>query len=148
MIGAALCVVLMFTPLAPTQERRPTGDDAAVSTLTELENTWNQAHLRGDAAALAPLFADDLTVTVPGMPVMSKVEALEFLRSGRIKFNRYETSGIRVRTYGDAAVVSGRLQRTRTINGQAVDDDWLFTKTYVRQGGAWRIVAFHASSNN
>jgi len=52
---------------------------------------------------------------------------------------------IRVRVYDNAAVVSGRLQRTRSINGQETSDDWRFTKTYVRQGGQWPVVAFHAS---
>jgi hypothetical protein len=65
-----------------------------------------------------------------------------------MKFDRYETSDIHVRPYGDAAVVTGRLQRTRTINTQKVDDDWRFTKTYIRQGGTWRVVAFHASSES
>jgi hypothetical protein len=65
-----------------------------------------------------------------------------------MKFERYETSDIRVRPYGDAAVVTGRLLRSRTVNGQKVDDDWRFTKTYIRQGGTWKVVAFHASGNN
>jgi hypothetical protein len=27
-----------------------------------------------------------------------------------------------------------------------VDDDWQFTKTYVRPQGKWLVAAFHASS--
>jgi hypothetical protein len=45
------------------------------------------------------------------MPVMSKTEALGFARSGKMKFQKYQTSDLNVRVYGDAAVVSGRLQR-------------------------------------
>jgi ketosteroid isomerase-like protein len=76
---------------------------------------------------------------------MGKAEVLAFARSGRMKFLRYATSEVRVRVYGDAAVVTGRLQRTRTLNGNEVSDDWRFTKTYVRQTGKWRVVSFHAS---
>lgn len=110
-----------------------------------LETAWNQAHITGDAAALDRLWSEDFEVAVPRMPIMSKSEALAFARSGRMRFERYETSDTRVRFYGDAAVVTGRLQRTRTINGKQLNDDWRFTKVYARQNGQWRVVAFHAS---
>jgi ketosteroid isomerase-like protein len=113
--------------------------------LERLETVWNQAHEHGDADALEKLWADDMEVAVPKMPVMSKADVLKFARSGRMKFLRYQTSDIHVHLYGDAAVVTGRLQRTRTMNGQELSDDWRFTKTYVRQAGQWRVVAFHAS---
>jgi len=113
--------------------------------LEKLEAVWNQAHLHGDADVLNRLWGDDMEVAVPRMPVMSKAQALAFARSGRMSFQRYETSGLRIRVYGDAAVVTGRLQRARSLNGQAVEDDWRFTKVYVRRDGRWQVVAFHAS---
>src|SRR2546430_8808765 len=48
-------------------------------------------------------------------------------RSGRMKFLHYATSDVHVRVYGNAAVVTGRLQRTRTLNGNEISDDWRFT---------------------
>ena len=113
--------------------------------LERLENVWNEAHEHGDAATLESLWADDLEVAVPKMPVMTKPQVLSFARSGRMKFLHYTTSDLKVRVYGDAAVVTGRLQRTRVLNGQEIVDDWRFTKTYVRQNQKWRVVAFHAS---
>ena len=79
------------------------------------------------------------------MPVMTEAEVLGFARSGRMKFFRYATSDLRFRVYGDAAVVTGRLQRTRTLNGNEISDDWRFTKAYVREIAKWRVVSFHAS---
>ena len=112
-----------------------------------LEHAWNAAHRAGDAAALDRLWADDLEVAVPGMAPMTKAEALSFARTGRMRFERYESSEIKVRVYGDSAVVTGRLRRTRLLNGQTRDDDWRFTKVYSRQGGGWRVVSFHASES-
>ena len=62
-----------------------------------------------------------------------------------MKFLHYQTSDTRIRLYDNAAVVTGRLQRTRSMNGQEIPDDWRFTKTYVRQVRHWRVVSFHAS---
>jgi len=108
---------------------------------------WNGAYMRGDAEALDQLWADDLIVTMTNMSVMTKPKAIGFLRYGRMKFPRYETSDIRIRVYGDAAVVTGRLQRARNINGQNVADDWRFTKVYIRRADRWQVVAWHASTS-
>jgi len=119
--------------------------DADIRDLQRLETVWNEAHEHGDANALEAIWADDLEVAVPKMPVMTKADVDKFARSGRMKFLSYRTSDIHVRVYENAAVVTGRLQRTRTLNGQEVSDDWRFTKTYIREAGKWRVVAFHAS---
>jgi len=134
-------MALWAVAVAPAQ-----GPPAGPAELSRLEGVWNEAHLRGDADALERLWADDLQVMVPEMRVMTKPGLIAFVRSGRMKFDRYETSDVRVRLYDDAAVVTGRMQRTRTVNGQSVDDDWRFTKMYVRRAGRWQVVAFHASA--
>jgi len=113
--------------------------------LVSLETVWNRAHLNGDADVLDALWAPELVVTVPAMAPMTKAESLSFARSGVMRFQRYETSGVVVRVYGDAAVVTGRLERSRDLRGTVVADDWRFTKVYVRREGAWKVVAFHAS---
>ena len=116
-----------------------------LSELMRLEALWNEAHLRGDASALDRLWADDLVAIVPRMTPLPKREALAFVRSARMRFTRYESADVAVKVYGDSAVARGRLRRSRDIGGRAVQDDWRFTKLYVRRGGQWRVVAFHAS---
>jgi ketosteroid isomerase-like protein len=122
----------------------PAGAD--VTTLTRLETDWNAAHVRGDAAALDHLFADDVVVMVPGMRVMSKADAVGMFTSGRMKFDRYETSETKFRVYDATAIVTGRLRRTRVLAGATVDDDWRFTKVYLRRASRWQVVSFHASN--
>jgi ketosteroid isomerase-like protein len=132
-----LTVALIFAQSTP--------GDADRAELQRLERVWNEAHIRGDSEALSRLWADDLEVAVPKMPVMKKGELIEFVASGRMKFQRYETSDLNFRTYGQSAVVTGRLQRKREINGRTVEDDWRFTKVYQRTDDGWRVVSFHAS---
>jgi hypothetical protein len=45
-----------------------------------------------------------------------------------MKFERYQTSQIKVRSYGDTTVVTGRLLRTRTVTGNA-------TRHHLNDGG-------------
>ena len=145
MASVALFLIVAFAQPARSVSQTPPDNDRRE--LMHLEDVWNQAHVAGDAEALDQLWADDLEVAVPHMAVMTRAEALGFARSGRMKFLRYETSDLHIRVYGDAAVVTGHLLRTRTLNGNKVSDDWRFTKVYIRQAHQWRVVSFHASDS-
>ena len=57
------------------------------------------------------LFADDVVIQVPGMRVLSKADAVGMFTTGRMKFDRYETSETTFRVYGETAIVTGRRPR-------------------------------------
>jgi hypothetical protein len=136
---------LVFALGCTTHGALPASEASVPEELSQLERIWNEAHVAGNADVLERLSADDVVVTVSGMQPMTKSEAFAVLRSGRMKFQRYQTSDTRIRMYGDAAVVTGRLQRTRTMGDRIVEDDWQFTKVYTHVSGAWKVVSFHAS---
>jgi uncharacterized protein (TIGR02246 family) len=123
------------------------GQTADVAAVTKLETTWNEAHRKGDAATLQQLFADDMVVVVPGMRPLSKADSLAVITTGKMTFERYESSDLAVRVYDDTAVTTGRIQRSRAMpDGAKREDDWRFTKVYLRSGGTWRVISFHASN--
>jgi len=136
-------ILSVLAALAPQPAGGTNGD--AVAELTHLEAVWNQAHLAGDAAALDRIWADDLVVIVPGMPAFSKGDVLGVARSGRMKFQRYESTEVVYRVYEGWAVATGRIQRTRTISERVIEDDWRFTKVYRHLASGWQVVSFHAS---
>ena len=141
------CITAWIAVLALVQE--PTGktqESTDAIELSRLEHVWNEAHVRGNANALDSLWTDDLVVIVPNMQVMSKQDVMGIMRSGHMKFKHYQTSDLRIRVYGDAAVVSGLLQRTRTIDDRDINENWRFTKMYIRRVGRWQVVAWHAST--
>jgi ketosteroid isomerase-like protein len=144
--GIAVILFAASCVLAQSQQDSKSRESADTTELSRLEAVWNDAHVRGDVDALDGLWADDLTVAVPNMPVMTKENAIGIARSARLKFKRYQTSDIRIRLYGDAAVVTGQVERTRELNGRDVEDKWRFTKVYIRHAGRWQVVAWHAST--
>ena len=77
---------LMFSLMPKDFGIGQTPRDADVRELQHLEMVWNEAHEHGDSGALDALWADDLEVAVPKMPVMTKAEVLGLARSGRMKF--------------------------------------------------------------
>ncbi|PYS61532.1 MAG: hypothetical protein DMF76_10750 [Acidobacteria bacterium] len=141
------CSVLSILAVIFIQTSVAKPDDSVdVQELKRLEKVWNDAYVRADADALEQLCADDLVVTMTDMVVLNKRSSIAILRSGKVKFERYETSDLGIHVYDRAAVVTGRLQRTRSVQGREVNDEWRFTKVYIRRGGKWLVVAWHAST--
>lgn len=136
-----VCMLTISSQAAGAKDRT----DSDIKELTRLEQVWNDAHLKGDAKALEQLWAEDLFVTVPDMPVMNKEESLAIWKAGKLKFDIYRTSDVRIKVYGNSAVVTGQLVRIRDANSTKFEDDWRFTKVYVRRDGRWQVVAWHGS---
>ena len=120
----------------------PKGEAAAQ--LAALEAAWNKAHRGSDAAALDRLWSDDIVIFVPRMAPMGKAQALAMHKDGAMTFSRFETSDLQSRVTGDLAVVTGRLQRTRTFKGAVASEDWLFRKVYRADASGWRVISYHA----
>jgi hypothetical protein len=113
--------------------------------LTRLETVWNEAHVKGDSETLDKMWDKELVVTVPKMMPLTKSQSLEVWKSGKFKIESYKSSDVNIKVHGDTAVVTGRIARTRTIGDRKLDDNWLFTKVYVRDKDTWKVLAFHAS---
>ena len=83
---------------------------------------------------------------VPGMRLLNKADSLGMFTTARMKFDKYESSETQVRIYDSTALVTGRIRRTRTIAGKTMEDDWRFTKVYLRRSDNWQVVSFQASN--
>lgn len=111
-----------------------------------LEQQWDAATLKGDAEALAKIFADGYIETGSDGTVRTKAEVIGAMKAGKIKYDSARTEDLKVMLYGDAAVVSGKWTGAYTINGKAVKLQERYTNFYVKQAGRWRCVASHGSS--
>jgi ketosteroid isomerase-like protein len=48
---------------------------------------------------------------------------------------------VRIRVYGDVAVVTGRVNITGKRDGASIRDQFRYTDVFVRRGSNWRLVA-------
>lgn len=129
----------------PACQTMPSASSQAPPDFAGLETAWNNAHLTGDTDALDALWADDITIIVPGMPPFDKETSLRFWHAVPVHFSRYATSNVDTRVHGDCAIVTGMLERARDFGGRTAEEHWQFMKVYVREGGRWRVTAYQAS---
>src|SRR4051812_8561416 len=91
------------------------------------------ALVKGDVSSFESLLADDWLVITSDGHVVGKAQRLRELKSGDFKVEAIDKSEVKVRVYGDAAVVTGRERDKLTYRGRDVGGDFRFTEVYARQ---------------
>ena len=141
-IAIAVCVVgLVFGSviLAQTQTR------SAEQELLKLEQDWTNANLKADVAFLDRILADDFTWTDINGVLRTKAQNLAVLKSGELAISSMVTDEMKVRLYGDAAVVTGRNTFKAKLGGKDNEGQERWTDTWIKRDGRWQCVATHGS---
>jgi len=108
----------------------------------KLEDERNDALVRADMATLNRLTPDDYTFIDRRGNFLDKKEALGRVKSGQAKMISMTSFDLKVRLYGNTAIVTGRTDVKATMNGRDNSGTVLFTRVYVRRGGRWDSVAY------
>src|SRR4030042_2993963 len=95
--------------------------------LIKLENEWRDALVKHDWALLDQILADDCIWTDPDGNVWTKAQFLASLKSGEDVLTAAEADKIRVRVYGDAAVVTGRTTVKEQYKGKDISGNYNWT---------------------
>ena len=88
-------------------------------------------------ATLDAILADDLTEVAPSGAVGTKSSILSEAKSAKVSVCK--TEAMKVRVYGNAAVVRGVVTYKDSTSG----GEYQFTDTYIRRNGRWQCVATH-----
>ena len=131
---------------APAQTRVPsTAPPSAEDEIKNLEEARNQAVLHGDVAALDRMTADNYTFITLRGELRTKSDILQGFRSGSFHYESRQISDLKVRVYGNTAVVTGRSTQKGMENGKDYSGDYRFTRVYVKQNGRWLTVALQTT---
>ncbi len=120
-----------------TNAKKSTVTDTAQDVLARQQAYLDALHKR-DSAAIGLFFADDFTFTDDNGQVLTKAQRLERMKSTPPPAS-LDFTDLKVRVYGDTALVMGHVTSAAGPNGQAINNRtmWVWTK----QGGTWLLVA-------
>jgi ketosteroid isomerase-like protein len=110
-----------------------------------LESQWLKALIQNDIATVNRLLADDYLGIDPNGTLETKADALAQQRSGTMKITSIEPDNVKVRVYGDTAVVTSRVDVVGRDGDRDVSGKYHYTHVYSRRSGEWKIVSFEAS---
>ena len=99
----------------------------------------DQAQFKKDRATMERLIADDYTYTHSNGAVNDKAADIKETMSDDIKWTDTKSEDVKVRTYGNVAIVTGQV----TLTGSAknyVPGPRRFTEIWVKRSGHWQNV--------
>ena len=144
-----VALVMAMAPAASaqapdTKPKPPTpkpADGSVEQTLMKIEHDGLAALLKRDVAGFARVFADDAVLITPDGSTQTKSQLVADVKSGDLVVESSEISDMKVRAYGDSAVVTYVTSDKGKYKGQDISGRFRWTDVFVRRGGTWQIVS-------
>jgi ketosteroid isomerase-like protein len=139
--------VVLAPGLTQIPPARPAQSAADVEKeLTQMENDLTAALVKNDIAAVTDrILADDFVTTMPDGSKATPAELKEAVKSGALKFESMSISNVKVRVFGDTAVVTYDQTEKSTDHGKDSSGNTQWMDVFVKRGGQWKMVAEQGS---
>ncbi len=138
-------ILIVLMSLLVSSAQTPKDDAKVEQALRNLVRAWDEAYVKGDAAILDRLLADEFAFV--GGP--KKVEYLASFKSRPADLvDSAVSTDIQVQVYGDTAVLIGLDTISGKNKGQPYVVKWLYMDVWIRRGGRWQCVKTYASPQN
>jgi len=106
--------------------------------LKKMEMDRAAAVVKADVATLDKTTSDDYVLINMNGRMSSKADMIEAFKSGSSKLTSEELSDLKVRVYGNTAVITGKADVKGTLGGTDATGTILFTRVWVKKDGRWQ----------
>jgi ketosteroid isomerase-like protein len=137
---AILVAVISSLALGQTADKQAKTKGGAEQVVMQLERDWYEAGLKNDAAAIDKILADDWVGQGPP-GATTKAQALADMKAGDSKLESGTLGDLKVRVFGDTAVVAGSDVNKSSYKGKDTSGHWNWTDVFVKRQGRWQAVA-------
>ena len=137
-ILSVVLLCLISLPLAAGQQASTT--NGVEDQIKKLEQGWAQATIKDGEAAEEQYEADDIVSVDPTGRVTDKAQDKKDLSSGDMKFQSIELTDLKVRVYGNTAVVTGVETMKATYKDQDMSGTYRYTDIWANRNGKWQVV--------
>jgi ketosteroid isomerase-like protein len=139
-IAILVTVVTSLALSADKQDKTKGRNSDTEQALMQMERDWTAAALKKDTATLDKILADDWAGQNPA-GVATKGETLADLKSGDAKLESETLGDMKVRVFGDTAVVTGSDDEKSSYKGKDTSGHYTWTDVFVKRHGRWQAVA-------
>jgi len=136
-------VFLSMTLFAFAQEKK--ASNGVEQAVLKLEQQWEDALIKSDAAALEKLYDDSMIYTHSSGSVDNKSAYIGNIKSGATKYQSMKRDDIKVSVYGNTALVTCHWEVHVLARGNKIDTDARYIHVYVKQKDGWKMVAHQAT---
>jgi ketosteroid isomerase-like protein len=109
--------------------------------IIQMEKDWTEAGIKKDVAALDRILADDwIAIDFEGN-IVNKASVIADLKSGASTNTSVDLGEMKVRVYGDTAIVIGSDTEKSTYKGKDSSGHYVWTDVFVKRNGRWQAVS-------
>jgi uncharacterized protein (TIGR02246 family) len=114
--------------------------------IRDLEERINAAVVSGDLHVFEQLLADDFTHTNQSGIHRTRAQWLANHKPGQSPYTRYDVDDLKIRVYGDTAVVTARTTpKGQDSKGAPITGQYRYLRVWAKRDGKWRAVAFQGT---
>jgi hypothetical protein len=138
-------LITLFVSTSLANGQTPAKSDATTPAIMQLENSFNDAMVKGDAAGLEKLLANDWFLQMEAS-LITKDQYADWLKSNGGPYSAIKDNDVNVRLHDSAVVVEG--VSARTLKGTDTVKQIRFTRIYAKTANGWQLVAMHFDKLN
>jgi ketosteroid isomerase-like protein len=102
---------------------------------------WMESYVKLDFAFLHQHLSDEYVSTFPDGTVLDKKGEIELLQSGDVVFAAMKPLEMKVRVFGETAVITGRSAIRAKVKGQDESGEFSLHRRMGKTGRRWQAVA-------
>jgi ketosteroid isomerase-like protein len=142
----ALVLLAAWSGVVHAQGGKTASASADETAILDRINKACAAFEKGDVPYLLDFLDETFTLTDSRGQVTTRDQNVAEIKAREPRYEVFRNHDMKVRVYGDSAVVTGITTIKGTVGGQPFAVDVQFTDTLIKRAGKWHMVASHASS--
>lgn len=117
----------------------------AAEPIDKVDASWNELRQRSDVDGLDRLMDERFVLVHSDGRVQYKADYIAELRTRTRVNGPILNEDVKIRSYGNTAVVNGVSVQSAVSNGQPWSGRFRFTRVWQQQDGGWKIISSHSS---
>ena len=118
-------------------------DEQLISEFQKIEDNFNEAVISNSVDEIKKCVTEDWVLVDSQGGIIPQQGFFKVLEQGSLAHRTMTKQILRVKVYGDIALVTGRGQNTGTWQGQPLEADEWITDVYKKENGKWLCVLTH-----
>lgn len=118
-------------------------EEQLIRQFQEIEDRFNQAVVSNDVAKIRKCITDDWVLVDAQGGIIPQERFFNVVEQGALSHSSMTKQILRVKLYGNIALVTGRGQNTGTWQGQPMQADEWITDVYQKINDEWLCILTH-----
>jgi len=136
-----LVIIFILLQSSGLLAQQPTAEQQ----IQEASKVYEQALTQKNELLLKSILADNFILTTASGKVLNKKDMMLNLTKEGTKYDKFESSEVRISVLNDAAIETGKVHTVGIRAGKKIAETTRYTDFWIKIQGKWLLLAEHSS---